>query len=104
MLEESGLKYSFNGEQRYCVSNTMNLCIYGVSSEALMISSKQYCGISNGSACNSNSYKPSYVLKAMGVSDEQISNCIRISWGWNIEIEDVEDAFGKLLEAAKRLA
>lgn len=78
-LKESGLKYRFNGDQNYCIPTTMNLCIDRVSSEALMISSKQYCSVSNGSACNSNSYKPSYVLTAMGIPEEQINNSIRIS-------------------------
>ena len=103
MLEQSGLQYQFNGDQKYCVSNTMNICINGVSSEALMLSGREYCGISNGSACNSNSYEPSYVLTAMGIPVEQIENSIRISWGPEISIEDLEESFGKLLENAKRL-
>ena len=31
------------------VDSTLNICIKGFRQEALMISSKQYCGISNGS-------------------------------------------------------
>lgn len=102
-LEKSGLKYCFNGDQSYCVSNTMNLCIAGVSSEALMLSSKEYCGISNGSACNSNSYEPSYVLTAMGNSTEKIENSIRVSWGPAVSIEEITEAFAQLLEVAKKL-
>lgn len=103
MLQQSGLSYEFNGNQKYCVSNTVNISIQGVSSEALMLSSKKYCGVSNGSACNSNSYKPSYVLTAMGIPIEQIENSIRISWGANINLEDIEENFGKLLEVTKSL-
>ena len=51
--------------------------------QALMLSTKQYCGISNGSACNSKSYEPSYVLTAMGIPTEKIENTVRISWGQN---------------------
>ena len=65
VLNESGLSYQINGDQEYCVPGTLNICIDGVSSEALMISTKQFCGISNGSACTSKSYSPSYVLSAM---------------------------------------
>lgn len=101
LLEASGLEYGFNGDQRYCVPNTMNLCIYGVSSEALMISTKAYLGVSNGSACNSNSYRPSYVLTAMGIPEERIENSIRISWGADITMEDIDKSIGRLLEAAK---
>ena len=81
MLGESGLDFTINGDQNYCMNNTLNVCLHGVSSEALMILTKQYCGISNGSACTSKSYSPSYVLLAMGVPVEQIENSVRISWG-----------------------
>lgn len=103
MLKKSGLEYRINGDQAYCISNTINICIYGVQSEALMLSTKDQCGISNGSACNSNSYKPSYVLTAMGIPLDQIESSIRISWGADITMDDIEEAFGTLLEAAKRL-
>lgn len=103
LLEDSGLKYGFNGDQNYCMSNTMNICIYGVSSEALMLSVKEYCGVSNGSACNSNSYKPSYVLREMSIPEERIENSIRISWGPEIAMEDIEQSIGRMLEVAKEL-
>lgn len=103
IMQKSGLNYTFNGNQDYCIESTMNLCIHGVSSEALMLSSKGYCSVSNGSACNSKSYEPSYVLVAMGIPAEQIENSIRISWGANISITDIEEAFGKLVETAKSL-
>lgn len=77
-LIESDISYNINGDQEYCIVNTMTICLHGVASEVLMISSKQYCGISNGSACNSNSYEPSYVLIVMGIEEEQIENSIRI--------------------------
>lgn len=103
MVQDSDLQVVFNGNQSYAIDNTLNLCICGVASEALMLSSKSYCGISNGSACNSKSYSPSYVLNAMGIPVEQIENSIRISWGADLQIADVEEAFGKLLDTAKKL-
>ena len=103
MLENSGLVYGFNGNQDYCLSNTMNLYLEGVSSEALMLSTKNYCGISNGSACNSSSYEPSYVLKEMGIPIERIDNSIRISWGPNMKMEELEKDFTSLLKVAKEL-
>ncbi len=81
ILNESGLKYGINGDSAYTVDSTMSVHLDGVSSEALMLSAKQFCGVSNGSACNSNSYDLSYVLRAMSVPDEVIKNTIRISWG-----------------------
>lgn len=104
LLNESGIKYSFNGALEYCISNTLNLCLEGVSSEALMISTKNYCGISNGSACTSKNYAPSYVLTAMGLSPERIENSVRISWGPDTDINLLKTDFMKLIEIAKMLA
>lgn len=103
LLEKSGLEYKINGSQEYAMFNTLNICFEGVSSEALMLSSKEYCGISNGSACNSKSYNPSYVLEAMGIPEKQIENSVRISWGHDISIKKVEKSFQSMIESAKKL-
>lgn len=103
MLNESGIKYQVNGDVDYSVASTLNIRIEGVSSEALMLSSKEYCGISNGSACTSSSYSPSYVLVAMGMSDEEIDQSIRLSWGRNTDINFLRSDFENLLEVAKGL-
>lgn len=104
MLDNSGVKYRINGDIDCLISSTLNIQIEGVSSEALMLSSKQYCGISNGSACTSSSYSPSYVLVAMGMSEDDIDQSIRLSWGRNTDVEILKDNFEKLLEVAKKLA
>ena len=103
LLDQSGLTYHFNGDQNFCVQSTANICIEGVSSEALMIITKQYCSISNGSACTSKSYNPSYVLTAMGIPVEQIESSVRISWGPETDFEMFEQSISALLETAKSL-
>lgn len=104
LIENSGLEYTFNGNQNFCLSNTINVSFKGVESEALMLSSKQYCGISNGSACTSHDYSPSYVLKAMGLDEERLSEAIRISWGPKTVVEEMEKELSDLLSVAKGLA
>ena len=103
LLEGSGLTYHFNGDQNFCVQNTANVCIEGVSSEALMIMTKQYCSISNGSACTSKSYDPSYVLTAMGIASEQSECSVRISWGPDTDHIQFVNSIRYLLEVAKKL-
>lgn len=103
VLDDSNIEYIVNGEQSFCLPNTLNISFKGVESEALMISSRQYCGISNGSACTSHDYTPSYVLVAMDLNEKRISEAVRISWGADTnEIELVEN-IGKLIEIAKNL-
>ena len=103
LLKDSDLQYHFNGDQEFCVPSTLNLCIEGVSSEALMISTKQFCSVSNGSACTSKSYAPSYVLMAMGIAEEEIESSIRISWGPDTDKEETLCSFKELLCIAKQM-
>ncbi len=104
LIEDSGLNYVVNGNQEFCMPNTINVSFMGVQSEALMLSSKQYCGISNGSACTSNDYSPSYVLTAMGLDKDVISSAIRISWGSDSDKNEVLKSIDYLIEVAKNLA
>lgn len=102
-LDHSGVVYSLNGDQQFCIDSAINICFKDVSSEALMMSTKQYCGISNGSACTSKDYSPSYVLKAMGLSDDEALSSVRLSWGNNTELTATINAFNALLSTVKSL-
>lgn len=104
LLDASELSYAVNGDPGYCLPNTLNVCLHGVSSEALMIATKQYCAVSNGSACTSTDYTPSYVLAAMGLSAERIASSIRISWGADTDRERFSEEFAKLLTVAREFA
>ena len=100
-LEQSKLKYVINGDEQNKISNTLNISICGVSSEALILSTKKYCAISNGSACNTNAYSNSYVLKEMGLEDDIIESAIRISWGPHTSIPELIDNFNIMLSIVK---
>ena len=104
LVKASGVKYQIIGDQDFCIPSTLNVCFLGVSAEALMLATKQYCGISNGSACNSNSYKPSFVLTAMGLSEAEIEGCVRLSWGGKTDIGELTESIANLLAVAKSLA
>lgn len=68
------------GNQGLVMDHVLNLAVPGIDSEALMVALKDLVAISNGSACTSSSYTPSHVLKAMGMTDDDASQCVRISW------------------------
>lgn len=103
LLDQSCLEYKVNGNIDYGISNTININLKGISSEALMLSTKQYCGISNGSACNSYEYTPSYVLQAMDIADDEINNAIRISWGRDTDEDELTNNFSEMLSIARSL-
>lgn len=101
-IRQAEIKYKINGDQNYCVNSTLNICFPGVSSEALMLSTKQYCSISNGSACTSQNYSPSYVLTAMGIPEDEIESSVRISWGPESNKGEVIRNFKELITIAKQ--
>lgn len=101
LLEKSGVRYEINGDQEYCVPTTLNVSFLGVSSEALMLATKQYCGVSNGSACTSSSYSHSHVLSAMHLPDDRVESAIRISWGSEVSSTDINQAVKKLLSTVE---
>lgn len=75
-----GLDYTINGDQNHCLPSTINISFHGVDAEGIFLAIKNDYAFSNGSACNSGSHAPSYVLTAMGLDEARISEAIRISW------------------------
>lgn len=82
-----GLNYSLNGDQEHCLPTTINVSFCGVDAEGIFLAIKDDYAFSNGSACNSGSHAPSYVLTAMGLDEVRISEAIRISWNHNTEVD-----------------
>lgn len=76
----SALSPRYTGDQRHVLPHVLNVSFEGLDAEALIVGLKDLVAISNGSACTSTSYKPSHVLKAMGMSDDEANGCVRISW------------------------
>jgi cysteine desulfurase len=70
----------FHGDPERVLPHVVNLSFVGLDSEAVMVALKGDIAISNGSACTSASYKPSHVLKAMNLPEDEIMGALRISW------------------------
>jgi cysteine desulfurase len=68
------------GEQSRVIDSTLTVEFPTLDSEALIVGLQGFAAISNGSACTSSSYKPSHVLKAMGMDDGRATRCVRLSW------------------------
>lgn len=80
-LEQNVLQISdsfVNGHQQQRLYNTCNVCFRGVDADAIMIGLKDIM-VSNGSACTSTEIKPSHVLMAMGLSEQDAYSSLRIS-------------------------
>lgn len=87
MQSISDLDYRINGDQNKCIPNTINISFDNVDAEAFFVATKEYYAVSNGAACVSGSYEPSYVLNAMGLDKKRISNAIRLSWDYDTQVD-----------------
>ncbi len=73
-----------------------------IEGESLMFLLEPIC-VATGSACNSTSREPSYVLRALGRSDLLAQSAIRFSMGRQTRRQDVEYAARRYRDAVARL-
>jgi len=78
-----------NGDIEHRVPHNLNISFNFVEGESLIMAVKDIA-VSSGSACTSASLEPSYVLRALGRSDELAHSSIRFSIGRFTTDEDVE--------------
>ncbi len=91
-----------NGDMQRRVPHNLNASFSFVEGESLMMAIKDLA-VSSGSACTSASLEPSYVLKALGRSDELAHSSIRFSIGRFTTEEEVDYAIKLLHEKIGKL-
>ncbi|MDQ5768871.1 IscS subfamily cysteine desulfurase [Thiothrix subterranea] len=91
-----------NGDLEHRVAGILNISFNYVEGESLMMSLKDLA-MSSGSACTSASLEPSYVLRALGRSDELAHSSLRLSMGRFSTVEDVDYAIGRIRTAVEKL-
>ena len=93
-----------NGERANALASVLNLRIEGVENTALLYKiDLQGVGFAAGSACASASVKPSHVLTAMGLTEEQAKQSVRISFGKNNTEEEVVRAARQFVQTVETL-
>jgi cysteine desulfurase len=91
-----------NGDMHSRVPHNLNMSFNFVEGESLMMGIKELA-VSSGSACTSASLEPSYVLRALGRSDELAHSSIRFSVGRFTTEGDVDYAIALLKENVAKL-
>ena len=84
------------------VANITNISFADVDGESLLLSLHDLA-VSSGSACNSATMAPSYVLKAIGLDDELAHASIRFSMGRFTTEDDINQAVASVTTAVQRL-
>ncbi|MES2104384.1 MAG: IscS subfamily cysteine desulfurase [Pseudomonadota bacterium] len=84
-----------NGDMEHRVPHNLNVSFNYVEGESLIMAIKEIA-VSSGSACTSASLEPSYVLRALGRSDELAHSSIRFTIGRFTTEEDIDFAINLL--------
>jgi cysteine desulfurase len=91
-----------NGDLNQRIAGNLNISFNYVEGESLMMAISDVA-VSSGSACTSSSLEPSYVLRALGLSDELAHSSIRFSVGRYTTEKDVDDAIAQVKEKVEKL-
>lgn len=94
----------FNGSWSARLPHNVHVCFDGVSSEALVLgldSAGVAAGL--GSACNSKAMRPSHVLKAMGLSEDEARGALVLTVGEMTTEADVDEALSRMPAVIQRL-
>lgn len=92
-----------NGSLKNRLPGNLNMSFAFVEGEAFLAAVSEEIAVSSGSACTSAVSEPSYVLKALGLSEEFIHTSIRFGIGrFNTE-EEIEYAADCVIKVVKRL-
>jgi len=101
-ITENLTHVELNGDPDKRYYGNLNFSFAGVEGESLLMAMKDIA-MSSGSACTSASLEPSYVLRALGVSDDMAHTSMRFGFGRFTTEEEVDFAADKLIQSVKRL-
>jgi cysteine desulfurase len=99
----SGIEQTFiNGHRTKRVPHNLNISFNYVEGESLIMGVKGLA-VSSGSACTSASLEPSYVLRALGRSDELAHSSLRMTIGRFTTEEEIDYAISVLTDRVAKL-
>jgi cysteine desulfurase len=93
---------TLNGQEQGGYPGILNVSIDDIEGESLLLALEPLC-VATGSACNSQSLEPSYVLRALGRSDKDAQSAIRFSLGRETCIDEIDFAIDIYTRAVARL-
>ncbi|HKY32704.1 MAG TPA: cysteine desulfurase family protein [Candidatus Polarisedimenticolia bacterium] len=90
-----------NGHPEQRLPHNINLSFEHVEAEGL-IAALRSVAVSSGSACANETREPSYVMKAMGATDERAHAAVRFGFGRITTEADVDEVVDRLADAVRR--
>ena len=96
------------GQAEKRLPNTSQFSVPGYDGEALLMAlDREAIAVSSGSACDSGKGEPSHVLIAMGIEEQVARGAIRVSFGKDNTVEEVDQflqVLGKLVGSSQNTA
>jgi cysteine desulfurase len=92
-----------NGDRENRLPQMTNISFQYVDGEALLMGINKEIAVSSGSACTSASIEPSYVLKALGLSDELAHSSLRFGLGRYTTEEEIKYTIDKVSRTVNSL-
>ena len=85
--------------------HVVNVVVKDVESETLIMQlDRQGVCVSGGSACASHDLNPSHVLKALGISRDEALGALRLSFGRDTTVQDLDRFFSSFDEVIRKFA
>lgn len=91
-----------NGNPEHRLAHLTNICFEHLDGENLLLSLKDVA-VSTGSACTSASVLPSYVLKCLGLTDDQAYASLRFSLGRFTTQDEIAFAARHICEVVEKM-
>ena len=101
-LEENLDDVHINGSMQHRLPGNLNIRFGGIDSESLLMGINDIA-VSTGAACTAAKIEASYVLKAMGLADDEANSTLRFGIGrFNTEAE-IDYAAERVIDTVKKL-
>lgn len=102
-LDDAGADYTVNGDRESRIPGNLNVAFAGAPALDVM-NAAPGVAVATGSACSSASVEPSYVLRALGASEDLAARSLRIGFGRQTTRAEAEEGARRLAAAAASVA
>ncbi len=101
LKEESEIE--INGDITNNLAHNLNIYFKGIESKAILNLVKNSVAISAGSACSTDSIKPSHVILALGYDEERAYSSLRFGLLRTTTKEEIDKVSEEIIKAVKKL-
>lgn len=103
LLKDHNVEFEINGSMKERHPGNLNIQLKNIDTKTLITRLQPKLAVSTGSACNAGVVTSSYVLKALGLSQEERESSLRIGFGRFNNKEQIKSAVDCISATVKEL-